>query len=115
MDQIKQLLQEWEAKAAQKYVAKEFSVRIPVTVAAQVRALCDLYPGRTENQILADLLTAALNELEEAMPYVKGSKVIAEDEFGDPIYEDVGPTPRFEALTQKYLKELQADSELNTN
>ena len=32
------------------------------------------------------------------MPYVPGKKVISTDEQGDPVYEDVGPTPRFMEL-----------------
>jgi hypothetical protein len=37
---------------------------------------------------------------------VRGSKVVALDEQGDPLYEDIGPTPRFLALSRKYLREL---------
>jgi len=48
------------------------------------------------------LLSTALDELEEALPYVPGTKIVAEDEFGDPIYEDVGVTPLFEELSRKY-------------
>ena len=34
------------------------------------------------------------------------------DEQGDPLYEDIGPTPRFLALSRKYLQSLvqQQDS-----
>jgi hypothetical protein len=32
--------------------------------------------------------------------------VIREDDFGDPVYEDVGMTPRFLELTRKYESEL---------
>ncbi len=40
------------------------------------------------------------------MPYVAGSKVISTDEQGDPVYEDVGLTPRFTELTRKFKKTL---------
>jgi len=33
--------------------------------------------------------------------------VIAEDEFGDPIYEDIGLTRKFEQLKKKYSSSLQ--------
>jgi hypothetical protein len=48
-----------------------------------------------------------LNELESAMPYVRGKKVVTTDELGDPIYEDVGPTPRYLSLTEKHMSALR--------
>jgi len=36
--------------------------------------------------------------------------VIAQDDQGDPIYEDIGPTPRFMNLSRKYRKGLEKDS-----
>jgi hypothetical protein len=43
------------------------------------------------------------------MPYVAGQKVISTDEQGDPVYEDIGPTPRFIELARKYRKKLEAE------
>ena len=40
--------------------------------------------------------------MKETLPYKQGTKIIAEDEYGDPMYEDVGLTPRFLELTQHY-------------
>ena len=47
-----------------------------------------------------------LEELEASFPYIKGQQVIATDEEGDPLYEDVGPTPRFLTLSRRYLHDL---------
>jgi hypothetical protein len=33
--------------------------------------------------------------------------VISRDDQGDPVYEDVGLTPRFVELTRKYQKSLE--------
>jgi hypothetical protein len=33
--------------------------------------------------------------------------VISRDDHGDPVYEDVGLTPRFVELTRKYKKKLE--------
>jgi hypothetical protein len=40
---------------------------------------------------------------------------VATDEEGDPLYEDIGPTPRFLALSRRYLHDLteQADTQNN--
>jgi hypothetical protein len=43
------------------------------------------------------------------MPYMAGQKVISTDEQGDPVYEDVGPTPRFIELARKNRKKLEAE------
>jgi hypothetical protein len=42
---------------------------------------------------------------------VKGSTVVATDEEGDPLYEDVGPTPRFLALSRRHLHDLSTDND----
>ncbi len=41
-----------------------------------------------------------------AMPYEPGPKIISRDDQGDPVYEDVGLTPRFVELTRKFKKAL---------
>lgn len=37
--------------------------------------------------------------------------MIATDEEGDLLYEDVGPTPRFLSLSRRYLHDLSAQSD----
>ncbi|MGE8419918.1 MAG: pilin assembly protein, partial [Pseudomonas sp.] len=47
-------------------------------------------------------------ELEASFPYIQGQQVIATDEEGDPLYEDIGPTPRFLALSRRYLHDMSS-------
>ncbi len=103
---IKQLLEEWERTSVARLTAREYRVRLPVYDAARIAALRDLYPRKTEEQLITELLGAALDTLEAALPYRQGERVIAEDELGDPIYEDVGPTPRFLELTRQHTARL---------
>ncbi|HYW03879.1 MAG TPA: type 1 pili tip component [Gammaproteobacteria bacterium] len=105
---IKELVQEWEGKAAEKLTAREYSVRLPVHDAARIAALAEMYPLRTESQIITDLISSALDELESALPYVEGTRVVAEDEEGDPVYEDIGPSRRLYELTRKHLQRLES-------
>ena len=51
---------------------------------------------------------AGLDEIAAAMPYERGPKVISRDDHGDPLYEDIGLTPRFVELTRQFKKKLQA-------
>ena len=90
-----------------RLTAREYLVHLPLHDAARIKAMATLFPDRTETQIITELLSAALDEMEESFPYVTGERVITEDEQGDPIYEDVGLTPRFYRLTQENVKGLE--------
>jgi len=52
--------------------------------------------------------TARQEEYDEALPYEPGNTIVSQDEFGDPIYEDIGPTPKFLDLARQYLEKLNA-------
>ncbi|HTO72978.1 MAG TPA: hypothetical protein VMJ30_04125, partial [Gemmatimonadales bacterium] len=97
---FKQLLDSWREGAAAPRTARSYTVRLPVDDAARLGALAEMFPGRTAEQLISELLGAALQEVAAAMPYVAGTRVISTDEQGDPLYEDAGPTPRFIELTR---------------
>ena len=50
------------------------------------------------------LLRAGLDEIEAAMPYERGPKVISRDDQGDPVYEDVGLTPALRRSDPQFKK-----------
>ena len=104
------LLAYWQKTATGEVTTATFNVRLPLEEAAKVRALQEMYPKRTEEQLIGELLSAALFELEESMPYVAGSKVISHDEEGDPLYEDTGPTRQFLALAQTHLARIKEEN-----
>jgi hypothetical protein len=104
---FKELFESWRGSAAAARTAKTYAVRLPVDEAAQLEALADMFPGRAPEQLISELLGAALKEVAAAMPYVAGARVISTDEQGDPVYEDVGPTPRFMELARKHRRELE--------
>lgn len=99
---IKALASSWEKQAKAILTAEEFAFRLPLEDAAKINALAEMYPKRSRSEILGELISAALEELETSMPYLSGDKVIAHDEMGDPLYEDVGPTPKFINLSKKH-------------
>ncbi len=101
---VRDLLSIWDKTAGGELSAEQFAVHLPVEDAARLRALAEMYPRRTIEEIITDLLSAALTEVESSLPYVRGDTVVATDEEGDPVYEDVGPTPRFLTLTRKHLE-----------
>ncbi len=105
---IAELIQRWGTEGHGRANVRAYTVHLPLRDAARVEALHLMYPDRSESQLMADLIRAALDELEVAMPYVPGKRVIAEDDYGDPIYEDLGPTPRFYSLSHEILRKLAA-------
>jgi len=105
---FKALLERWKKDTVPARTAEAYAVRLSLDDASRLHALTDLFPGRPIEQIITDLLHAALDEVAEAMPYEPGPKVISRDEQGDPVYEDVGLTPRFAEFAREYRKSLAA-------
>ncbi len=104
---FKALLDAWAAQETPTLTSESYAVRMNTADAARVHALAELFDGVDEERIITDLLKAALDELQAAIPYEAGSKVIREDEFGDPVYEDRGLTPRFLELARGYKESLE--------
>ena len=107
---FKSLLERWKKTAAPPKTAREYSVRLPVDDAARLHALQELFPGHSVEDLITDLLHAGLDEIAAAMPYERGPKVISRDDHGDPVYEDVGLTPRFVELSRKCRKSIDSAS-----
>ena len=107
---FKPLLDRWKKNAAPLRTAKEYPIRLELDDASRLHALAELFPGQPIEALIADLLRAALDEIAAAMPYERGPKVISRDDHGDPVYEDIGLTPRFVALTRQFKKSLEAEA-----
>ena len=104
---FKPLLDHWRKDAVPARTAKEYAVRLTTDDAARLHALAELFPGRGIEEIVTDLLHVSLDEIAAAMPYEPGPKVISRDDHGDPVYEDIGLTPRFVELTRRFKKTLE--------
>ena len=103
---FKSLLAAWSAEQKPAKTRETYDVNLRLDDAARLHALGDLFPDVDREQIITDLLSEALDQLEAAIPYQPGSTVIQEDDQGDPIYEDVGLTPRFLELARKHRETL---------
>jgi hypothetical protein len=105
---FKPLLDRWKKEAAPTKTAKEYAIRLSLDDASRLHALAELFPGRQIEEIITDLLHSGLDEVAAAMPYEPGPRVISRDDHGDPVYEDIGLTPRFVELTRQFKKSLEA-------
>lgn len=99
----------WSAPDNSRLTSKQFSFRFPTHVAAKLQALCDLYPSRTRTQIVGDLLTAAMGEVEKSLPQEVGEFLYAIPGTDELVYEDVGPRNRYRILSNKYFLELEKE------
>lgn len=106
MKRVTELLESWRRSDGERRIPTGVHVHLTRQDAAKIAALHDMFPGCSKEQIISDVISAALDELEASFPYVKGDKVIEEDDQGDPIFEDVGETPRFKQLAHKHYKRL---------
>ena len=102
---IEQLIKKWDALPKEIIDGKKYQINISQTDAAKVEAIKELYPGITTQMVMHQLLVSALGLFEESLPYVQGSKITGEDEFGNPIYEDIGDTPKYIQLVNKHHKD----------
>jgi hypothetical protein len=106
---FKPLLDRWKRNPPPVRTTTEYTVRLPLDDASRLHALIELFPGVTVPDIVTDLLHAGLDEIAAAMPYEPGPVVISVDDHGDPVYEDIGMTPRFVDLARKHKKRLEAE------
>jgi hypothetical protein len=104
---FKSLLDAWAAEQEPARTSETYAIHLRTEDAARVHALAELFPGTSHERIITDLLSVALEQIEAAIPYVPGDRVIREDDFGDPVYEDKGLTPQFLDLAKKYRKQLE--------
>jgi len=108
---IRELAQHWEENAKGRLTDTGYAVHLDVEAAARLAAISEMYPKRSPEELLGELIGAALEELEASFPYVQGQQVVATDEEGDPLYEDVGATPRFLTLSRRHLHNLSGGTD----
>lgn len=70
----KDLVLVWGALDNSRLTAKQSSLRLPVHVAAKLAALAAMYPQKTKTQLVADLLSAALTDLESRLTAYAGER-----------------------------------------
>ena len=62
---LKELVAQWESHAHGMLTKDTYVVHLLVEDAAKIDALAEMYPKRTKEQLISELLSAALAQLEE--------------------------------------------------
>lgn len=111
----------WASPDNTRLTSKQFSFRLPVHIAAKIAALCEIYPQKNRTQIVADLLTTALDELERNLPEELGSPLspdsqshLAEEaaingEEFEPYYTLAGMRAIFRNTANRHFVELEKE------
>jgi len=63
---ITQLPEHWTQPKAPRKESQERTLKLPLEDAARIAALSEMYPDRDENEILSDMIAAALDTLSES-------------------------------------------------
>jgi len=106
MKPFKNICDKWDQFGQGLLSQQTYTITLPLNAAKSFEQLRLKYPRLTDEILLADLLSAALDDFEQSVPYVRGNNVVATDEMGDEIYEDAGITPRFLKLTKEHRNRL---------
>lgn len=107
-DKVSALLASWEKQGHLAQQMQQLNISLSNDDVAKIAALSEVY-HLSEEQLLTSIIHSSLLEIEQAMPYKQGTKIIREEE-GEPIYEDIGPTPTYLHAKQRKQKELKAAS-----
>lgn len=100
---INSLLDELENRARRNAHQREVTLTIDQEDLIRLRALAEVF-GLEVDEVGASLLHHILLDVEEKLPYRAGNRVIrVEDD--EPIYEDIGPTPRYLEAKRRMEKE----------
>ena len=99
----------WSAPDNSRLTSKQYTFRLPTHIAAKLHALGDTYPTKTRTQIVADLLTSALKDIDRGMPVVEGRVLGKHPETGEDICELSGQRIAFHALANKHFAEIERE------
>ena len=91
-----------------RLTAKQYSFRLPVHVAAKLAALEQLNPTRTRTQLVGDLLTAAISEVEKNLDSFPGAFSGEMDpETDEEMFYETGPLADYRRIANQYFQDIE--------
>lgn len=103
-DYFSTLLRNLEDNAKHRSGRESFTTQIDHEDLIRLKALAEVYDIDIQD-LCAALFHSMLQELEARMPYRPGTEIIRMED-GDPVYEDIGPMPRYLSI----IRRLEAES-----
>jgi hypothetical protein len=89
--------------------AQRVSLRLPVPLAARLAALGEMHPGKSRSELLNDLLTLAITQVEHAAPQRGADMPLLPHAGTPPVYLVSGPFPEFHHLVLKHHLRLERE------
>lgn len=105
----KDLVTVWSSPDNSRLTSKQYSFRLPVHVAAKIAALCEMYPTKSRTQIVGDLLSVALQGVEEGFAPVMPAEGPDAGDDGDLTFRDAGPQSLYCHLANKHNEEMERE------
>jgi hypothetical protein len=111
----------WASPDNSRLTSKQFSFRFPVHIAAKIAALCEMYSQKNRTHIVADLLAAALDDLEKNLPMELGAGLPPDEEAAErmaakhlgyeyePSFEVWGPRAHFRNISNRFYQEMEKE------
>jgi len=98
------------AQDASHLTAKRYSFRLPVHVAAKLAALEKLDPTRSRTQLLGDLLSAAISEVEKNLDSFPGAFSGEMDpETDEEMFYETGPLADYRRIVNQCFQDLEKE------
>jgi predicted DNA-binding protein len=81
---------------------KRYSFRLPVALIAKLEALCEMHPNKKRSQILTDLITLGLEQVEHAAFNNQQEPAEVQPDTRQHVYLLTGPFSAFHGLVYKH-------------
>jgi hypothetical protein len=100
----------WSAPDNSRLTTKQYSFRLPVHVAAKLAALEELYPTRSRTQLVGDLLTAAIAEVEKNLESHAGAPLgHRHPETGEEMYTEEGQIADYRRAANRHYETIETE------
>jgi hypothetical protein len=93
---------------------RQLTLRVPSEVFYKLQAFEELFPNRSRNEMISDLLSTALDAAGESLPSYDG-EVISILDNGEEIHEQVGPRLEFKRLCDSFRASSKPDDDKSKN
>jgi hypothetical protein len=93
---------------------RQITLRLPLDVFYKLQAFEQLFPNRSRNEMISDLLSTALDLASEALPFYDGP-IIAVTPDGEEIRDEAGPRRQFRMFYESFKESSKIDDDKPKN
>ena len=98
-----------EHRPRQRAQLQRISLRLPIRLAARLAALCEMHKQKSRTEILTDLITLGLSQVEKAVAPRSGLDQATPPSALTPVYLLSGPFAEFHHLVVKHHRRMERE------